>query len=812
MAARNPVIRPLIHVLFFLFRHLRVILCLLALLILTATGIFFTIPFGNDISRMLPDDSESARCYRKVADSAMFNKAPLLFRSGDPDLFRSAAFADKLARFIRSLETEPEIRRADWRLMSSTPTDAVREMVPYLPQYLPAPQWDAASFVTRCRNQFLLPSATGRAAMIEADPSGLTGQLFLRLEAFRRISHFTTSLDTPFVVSPDGKHLLVLLETASPPADPVAGRRLMDSISGLLRFAGFTPGEDVMLLFPHRRAAANEAVLKKDIMMVTILSLVIFSLLIVFIYRCEPGTFLIPAIPFLSALYTAALMPLIFRVPLFFVVGMGGIVISLALDYGIHIYGAMTEKMPLRSLGRVIPPLAVAAATSCAAFFLFLTSATDAIRQLGFFSGTSLLISLFLMLVLLPPALKRRKEYRPPVFRWDPVHFSAKHPRLVPAVWCALLVLSLACLPMIRMYSDVRQFDLSPEEYDREDAMIPALFQEGKSPGMALFEGDTPEEALAYAARAAGDDCFTPDTLSPLPEIRAANLDSWRKIDWVEFQTQVRAEAEKQDFDPEFFTPFLETIRKGVEIPPAGVPGCFQDILNRLLVQARSGNWNTAVMYRETEESRNHLASLEHSTVISAEHFPKVMARDIAHGILPLAMGAILIVILFTFFFFRSVKYCLLSLLPVVSGLLFTAAFFAVIGKGINIPVLTGGIILCGLAVDYGIFAIHAVRTGETSSIFRSMTLSAITTAAGGLTVAFTRHPMLRDAGQTIIAGILFAWFAALFLMPSLLKIRKRLSLFLCCAGLIFTLAAGYCGCDPGGTTYSSIQRSIHHE
>ena len=112
-------------------------------------------------------------------------------------------------------------------------------------------------------------------------------------------------------------------------------------------------------------------------------------------------------------------------------------------------------------------------------------------------------------------------------------------------------------------------------------------------------------------------------------------------------------------------------------------------------------------------------------------------------------------------------------MLPVANALLFCAGFYALIGKNINIPVMAAWVILCGLAVDYGIFVIHAIAVGREKTVFQSVTISAITTMAGGLTVAFARHPMLHDAGITLMIGITAAWVSAIFLLPCL--IGKRL-------------------------------------
>ena len=787
--------RKMIQILFSIYRNEKRLLMILAGICILAAVIFLTIPFKNDISKMLPDGSESMRCYQTVSDSAMFNKAPILFLAKDDTTFQTEEFSKKLEQFVASLKDEKEIRRVDYKLLEQSPVETVRTLIPYLPQYLPAPQWNADRFVKNCLHQFYLPSATGRSAMLAIDPPGMTGQILARLEEFRKVSNFTAEMNTPYVVSPDRKHLLVMLETASPPADPNGGRALLASVEAKLKAAGFTPGKDARLLFPHRRAIANEQVLKNDIMMVTILSIIIFTLLIIFIYRCDPTTFLIPALPFLSAFLTAALMALCFRIPLFFVVGMGGIVISLALDYGIHIYGAMTDGRSYRSLRAILPPLFAATATSCTAFLLFLTSKTDAIRQLGFFSGTSLFISLFLMLCLLPPVFRKRKKYQNEwLAQWDPITLSNNHPKSVAGLWLLLILAAVAALPLTKFHFDVRQFDLSPPEYDKEDALTSELFQAGQTPGMALFHGKTREEALANAAKAQGiPGCFLPNRIIPTAAERAENLASWRKIDWTKFQNEVRKAAQKYGFKEDYFDTFLNTIRQGLHAPPSGIPAGFRNIADRILVESKSGEWNAAVLYKDTEEIRIKLVGLPHSTIISRHYFPLIMARDIFFGIVGLAIAGIAAVIVLTFCYFRSARDTILALIPVISSLLFTAALFAVTGKRINIPVMTGAIILCGLAVDYGIFSIHALKTGDTKSIFRSVTLSALTTAAGGLTVAFTRHPMLRDAGLTLIAGILFAWFTALFLLPAIVKhVRKRTVLLLI---LTTVISAVTCGC-----------------
>ncbi|MBO4490803.1 MAG: hypothetical protein J5944_05515 [Lentisphaeria bacterium] len=809
MASGRELKRHLVRLLFTLFRHPRIMGSVLLILAAVSLVSVFRGTFRNDVSHMLPDGSEAARCYETIARSSMFNKAPILFHAEDPGLFRTAEFSEKLERLVRLLSADERILRVDYRLLPGTPEEILSELVSYIPQYLPFSSLpEPAAAVAECRRQFLLPGGTGRSRLLEADPLSLASRLLLPLEHFRRVSRFSSAPDSPYLVSPDGRSLLILLETAVPATDPGSGRALLTFAEAQLREAGFVPGKDAELLFPHRRAMANEAVVKADILQVSILSLVIFSLLTVFIYRCDFRAFLIPAGPFLSALFTTALMPLVFRTPLFFIVGMGGIVISLALDYGIHMYAAMTGRGSFRSLTKILTPLLFAALTSGAAFLLFLFGATDAVRQLGFFSGVSLLLSPLLMLLILPPAFAHRKGQRnkPPVLRQR--GFPPLPPRAVRIVWLILIAVSAALIPGLRVHSDARQFDLSPTEYEEQDAALIRTFQGGAAPAMALFRGETAEQAKDAASAAESvPECFSVSELYPRKSVREKNLEAWRtfeKKSWTEWTERLRAEADKNDFDPEFFTPFLNRLRQGILDPPADPPVCFRPVLDRLLVRGTDGLWTAAALYPETSETAARLSSLPGAVVIARDHFAEILARDLTRGILPLAIGAVISVLFLTWLFFRSVRDTFLALLPVFSSLLFTGALFSLLGKPVTVPVLTAAIILCGLAVDYGIFAVHAIRTGNTDNIFRAVTLSALTTAAGGLTVAFTRHPMLHSAGQTLIAGIGFAWFSALFLLPALVSGKKKKGVPACCF-LLLLLPVFLTGCRSEPFEYESF-------
>ena len=77
-------------------------------------------------------------------------------------------------------------------------------------------------------------------------------------------------------------------------------------------------------------------------------------------------------------------------------------------------------------------------------------------------------------------------------------------------------------------------------------------------------------------------------------------------------------------------------------------------------------------------------------------------------------------------------------------------------------------VLLAGLAIDYGVYAVHQLKTPENLSIRRSVLLSTATTVAGAGALIFSRHPVLSGTGIVLSLGIASACFCGLYLVPLL--------------------------------------------
>lgn len=759
--------------------------------------------FTNDLAEMLPDNSRSALAFRRIANSPMFNKVIVVFHLKQ-GVFSGSGLPQEIEKTAERLKGNPYVTRADYRFFPESLSGELAALTAFLPQISAPPDSlftprNAQDAVRKISRRLYLPSAAGQTGFLRADPFRLNLPLYRRLDEFRSISGASFLPNYPYLVSQDEKHAMMLLETTVPVSDAAGSRRLLDSLDKI--FQELPPEIEAKIISGHLHAVSNETILKKDIGTVGIMSVILFTLLFILFYRCDFRSLAIPFLPVLASLIVLGAMTLIFRECLFFIVGMGGVVISLAVDYGIHTYAAVrSARSPYRKLARLAPAIFAGAVTSSLAFGLFLFSRISACRQLGFFAGASLLLSFFLMLLLLPSLLGKRKRI-PKVMK--PFRFPVRHPLICTIVWIFVLIFSFCILGKLGFQMDIRRFDATPPEVVQLEKQYDSLFQSGPRPAMLLLSASTRELALNKTFEASkillaeNIAFFSPSDLLPPRSEREKNLALWRSArengTLKQLEERMRETGLEYGMKEDFFAPFFERLRAGMNAPEE-VPRLFRPIVERLISQDKDGLHTCAILFPDTPQDVAAVSGLfPGAPVISQDSLPWLMSREVSSGILSLALMTILMVAAVAFLFFRSVIKTVLALLPVCAALLLTGAFFAVAGIPVSLSTLIAGIILAGLSIDYGIFMVHSECGCRDGNVFHALTLSAATSAAGGATVVFTTHPMLRDAGFTLIAGIAAAWAASVILLPALHHLKRPVKLL----PLLFLFLLAGCRTEP---------------
>jgi hopanoid biosynthesis associated RND transporter like protein HpnN len=154
------------------------------------------------------------------------------------------------------------------------------------------------------------------------------------------------------------------------------------------------------------------------------------------------------------------------------------------------------------------------------------------------------------------------------------------------------------------------------------------------------------------------------------------------------------------------------------------------------------------------------------------------LARAITASLRQALATAVVVITLLLFVLWRSVKYTLVTLIPLLVGSVTTAAvsvFADIPFNFANIIVLP---LILGIGVDSGIHLVHRHRMGLANgqnllatSTARAVFYSALTTVASFGTLALSNHLGIASLGQMLVVGVTLMLLANVFVLPAVLKL-----------------------------------------
>ena len=777
-------------------RHRKLAFVVVGLMVALSVVVITRGNFSNDISLLLPDGSESARVYRTMNRSEITNRVVISF-GFDEGAFKDVRLGAFLERTAGRLQQSPLVRRVEFRSPGATLLSGLAGLTEYLPQLRGEEAVDElrkSLKPTECRRvarrafrRLMSLTGIGQGDMIRSDPYGLKTELLRDLEIFGKLSGVEFATDAEYLINPVGTAAMMVIHTTVSAADTIHSRELMDMIDHEL--SDLPSGVSHDIIAAHLRSLHNENLIRSDLQLISVVSLIGFALLFFLFYRADLRSLRILLMPLLAAVMGIALVTLLFDATLVMILGMGAVVIGLGIDYGIHVYASIAGGRSVWRVSRIVFPLAVGTITTVAVFSVFLFSGVEGYRQLGFFAGASLLVCLVLALTVLP-VLLRGSRGRELGLSGEGVgrlsQFSARHRKAVCLIWVGAIAVSLFGLGNLRIDDDVTQFDSSSGVIEEADQRFRELWQTGQRGAFVGVIAPTRQEALEKA-ETTGDlieevvprgQFFDPTSLCPSEVSIGANLASWKRFrqsgELDALDDEMARQAEQMGMGADFFEPFFAGIHRGIDAPPELPPKAVAPLLANVLQSGPEGASVLLVVPGDGDVVngiREILRDDLDCAVISGDSFRNTISEEIMGAMTNLAMITLPLVVLMTLLFLRRVLPIAMALTPVFSSLVVTGAVLTAMGVALNVSICIAAIILAGLAVDYGVFVAHASWAGGRRRVLRAITLSAATSVAGAGAVIFASHPMLHYAGVTLVIGIAVAWLASIFVVPALISL-----------------------------------------
>lgn len=770
--------------------------------------VVFGVRLNPDVVALLPTQGDAAVLGRYLRGFGGGGMGVVLIEGQDPEETRAAA--DEItARFAEN----PTIQLATDRLEL---TGKPEPLLAWRSADAPARARLASAFTPEIMRERLRESRTmlrmfGTSEMIAADPLRLSELAY----GERAIGAGVKPRGDGYFATEDGHAHLVIVKPKGQALRGADARAFVDAVEGILAEARAKhPSVTIAVTGPHAVAAGMEAMLRRDLELSGIASVVLASLAFALVFRRLRALVAILPPLALGTLWTGAVAALWPGGISAIAVAFTSIVVGVGFDTGVHVYAAVLDARraghdPWESARiarqRTARPVLVAATIAAVAFGSLALSSVEALAQLGILCAAGELLTA-IAIVATTPAIAALLEQGAPPPEKTPfyAHFLIALTRTKGRAILALLVCAAAALTVIPAGVHVADslVAVRPKKLValQTEERIFELFGGKVQPWIVLVadpdrdaamnRADRIAEALASdTANVARVDALT--SILPAEATQRQRLAERDALDLPKKADELEVALVELGFKPAALSDFLDAMRNPK-----------QDIVR--VDDALAGDVAVVASRYLAEEGGDHLVALHvhltdvpgardamdatvhdidpHAAVTGYARLEADLHDALAHDLprIGAVAGGLVIVLLIASL--RRAKEIVLALGVLVVGM---GALFGIIGV-LHVPLhLYSALVipvLLGISVDEAMFLLHHAREATSKDAIEEtlrreaapVITTALTTSAGLVALVAANYEGLRDLGIVGAVGNAANLVVALLLVPAGMRLMQR--------------------------------------
>lgn len=482
------------------------------------------------------------------------------------------------------------------------------------------------------------------------------------------------------------------------------------------------------------------------------------------------------------------------------------ILFGLGIDYGIHYYARYIE---LRSSGMSVhdaimetnnktgEAILVSAFTTAAALYILMFADFRGFSEFGFISGTGILLALMSMLYILPALLvilderlnwiliseEEKEEY-------DGVH---RYPfaRTIVTVGLVASAFVVGFSGNLSFQYDFGELEPKFPDYEEFRSFAGQVDDNKKrNPAYIVAETNAQVEEISSILK----ERMRSDTTSPTIQ-SVETLQERYPTTTEEEQQKLQRIAEIRELlqDPFLVNQDDEDLEKLRMAAQTKEPFSIDQIPNYLKSRfvTKDGEVGRFVIIYPSiglGDGKNSIAFKNDVAVVqldSGEKFYGASTSIVAASMLdlmrtesPYMVGATFIFIYFFMLFsFRSFRWSLIAMMPLLVGLLWLFGIMLIFGLQFNFYNLVVLPAILGIGEDSGVHLAHRYREEGKNSMWQVLsstgqhiTMGSITTMLGFAGLLFTNHPGLQSIGVMAVLGIGMTLLTSITFLPALIQ------------------------------------------
>jgi predicted RND superfamily exporter protein len=820
----------------FCLRRSKAIIIAAALLAVLAIAGALRLSFDPDLLNLIPQQNKQVNDFRKVLrDLGTIDYHIIILEiPRGRDIHEYDPLIEAIADGYRK---NPRIEDVSYRIPN--PLDFIQVILPKAMLFLTPAELDEVALklsdagirdaVARNRTLLQTPQSSVMKQLIQYDPFNLV-PIFLR--KFQSAGGgFNIDASSGYYLSSDHSTLLILTKPKQPAQNVPFGKELMADgaiieAEALKEFQKNaepgTPLPQISHTGGYEIAAGDADLIRQDVIINIVGSVIGVLALFIYAFRRAASVIYAGAPLALGLLLTFGTAGILYGKLSQASAGFAALLAGLGIDFITVLYGRYVDERnrgtsmhdAVRTIMRAtMPGVFVAAITTAATFFSFIATDFRGMTQLGFLTGTGILLFLLCVMFLLPALIvfSERKEKRraPKLFLHSfgsgrLIDLSIARPRVTILAWCVFILICAGLATRLRFSDNIQDLRAKGNPGVVNQTRITEKFGQSFDFMMYVCEGKSMDDVLAKTYAATNDleplvrdrtiasfqsiSTFLPPVSQQEPVIAALRAGQPDRFNIARIEKTFHAALLENGFRPEAYD---ETMRLFAQALTPAQPATLQNLGNEDLVKLMSrfvkrvgdhwmsviyvypsgGKWPREVPPALLAASARHPDDILTGVNLVSGTLRRMVKADATRATL---IGFVAVFILM-FLSFRTIKMTALTFVPFVAGGVGMLGLMALLDLEFNFMNIFVGLMIIGVATDYAIYMLQ--RYIEAPAGFRfsahetgkAIVMAALTAIVGYGSFAISHYPGLRSIGYASTFGIGLSGLAAITLLPAIL-------------------------------------------
>ncbi len=788
---------------FDIFRHLYLFFSKKRVILFLCTGIIIALGFyyigkiklSEDIKSLLPDNRDDF-----LLEFNLLQKTPFMHKiiiNLKDESFESREDLSNIAdEFGKNILSSPFITSVMTGPVEDRNLDLYSFIIKSLPNLVNADDLEKIKtgltdenireLLTEKYSRLFAPEGALLVEDFRIDPLDLKTLILRKLNSLNILPE--ANLEDNHFIDRSGRNILLIADTNVEVTDTSNAEKMLAELNDIKE--KIVPEDiDMYILSPQSYTVANAQAIKKDLFVVLSISSLSLIILFFLFLRNWRASFVL-LISFASFAIALAGVSLLYATVSAITIGFGSVLLGLSDDLSLHVYFALRKKDQRHEtsaiMSEVSRPVLYGGLIIICSLSLLLFSDLPGQRQLGAFSIIGVIVSLALTLILLPQMMQASSLKTTRNNSIVLIRARANRPMLTMCLWVVLLAVCLWSGRQISFDGDLNKLNYKSGQLLNVESHIKKTWGDLQSRAMIFSEGEDLESALIvnerlfqYLLESTGDRSII--SVAPvMPSITSQkkNIAAWKSF-WAEnlatAKYLLKNEGKKIGFTDDAFDPFIRSLDAASELitPEALRNTGITELLDSLII-SDNDRIRILTLAPDTDEITALLKDPDCPDgvrFVSQGFIGDMIRKTVGYDFTRFIIGALLVILLLLIPLFRDVKKVMLSMVPVVTGLIFMLGIMSFFNIAFNIFNVISSILIIGLGIDYGIFMVYRCSEKYEHDTDTAVLLSGLTTITGFGALVFAQHPALYSIGVTVLLGIGAAIPASIYVIPALYRI-----------------------------------------